>query len=41
VTLDDLKRVAAAYLQPECAHCAVLSDARTLTEQADFTLIAV
>ena len=41
VTLDDLQRVAATYLQPERAHCAVLSDARTLTEQADFTLIAV
>ena len=41
VTLDDLKRVAAAYLQPESAHCAVLSSARTLNEQADFTVIAV
>ncbi len=41
VTLDDLQRVAATYLQPERARCAVLSDARTLTEQADFTLIAV
>ncbi|HAS51521.1 MAG TPA: peptidase M16 [Gammaproteobacteria bacterium] len=40
VTLEDLKRVAAAYLQPERAHCAVLSDARTLTEQADLTVIA-
>jgi Zn-dependent M16 (insulinase) family peptidase len=41
VTLDDLKRVAAAYLQPESAHCAVLSNARTLNEQVDFTVIAV
>ncbi len=41
VTLDDLKRVAAAYLQPERACCAVLSDARTLADQADFTTLAV
>ncbi len=40
VTLEDLQRVAAAYLQPESAHCAVLSDARTLSEQADLTVIA-
>jgi len=41
VTLDDLKRVAAAYLRPESAYCAVLSDAQTLAEQADFAVIAL
>ncbi len=41
VTLDDLKRVAATWLQPERAHCAVLSDARTLKEQAGWTIVAV
>jgi Zn-dependent M16 (insulinase) family peptidase len=41
VTLDDLRRVAAAYLQPERASCAVLSDARTLAEQKNWTIIAV
>ncbi len=41
VTLDDLKRVAASYLQPEQARCAVLSNARTLAEQRDFTVVAV
>lgn len=41
VTLDDLKRVAATWLQPERARCAVLSDARTLKEQAGWTIVAV
>ncbi|MDG4552839.1 MAG: insulinase family protein [Candidatus Competibacter sp.] len=41
VTLDDLKRVAANYLRPEQAHCAVLSNARTLAEQRDFTIVAI
>lgn len=41
VTLDDLKRVAATYLQPEQARCAALSDARTLAEQVDWTVVAV
>ncbi|MFZ4790056.1 MAG: insulinase family protein [Candidatus Competibacteraceae bacterium] len=41
VTLDDLKRVAATHLQPERACCAVLSDARTLTDQADWAIVAV
>jgi len=41
VTLDDLKRVAATYLQPEQAHCAVLSDGRTLTQHQDFFIITV
>ena len=41
VTLDDLKRVATSYLQPEQARCAVLSNARTLAEQRDFTVVAV
>ena len=35
VTLDDLKRVATSYLQPEQARCAVLSNARTLAEQRE------
>ncbi len=39
VTLDDLKRVATTYLQPDRAHCAVLSDARTLAEQQQFTIV--
>lgn len=41
VTLDDLKRVATNYLQPEQARCAVLSNARTLAEQRDFTVVSV
>lgn len=41
VTLDDLERVAATWLQPERARCAVLSDARTLKEQAGWTIVAV
>ncbi|MDZ7622534.1 MAG: insulinase family protein [Candidatus Competibacteraceae bacterium] len=41
VTLADLQRVAAAYLQPEQARCAVLSDARTLAERTDWTIIAI
>ncbi len=41
VTLDDLQRVAATYLQPERARCAVLSDARTLAEQPDMTMMAI
>ncbi len=41
VTLDDLRRVAAHYLQPEQARCAVLSNARTLAEQRDFTVISI
>ncbi len=41
VTLDDLKRVAATWLRPEQARCAVLSDARTLAEQVDWPVIAI
>ena len=41
VTLADLKRVAATHLQPERACCAALSNARTLTGQADWVVIAV
>ncbi|MCC8986287.1 MAG: insulinase family protein, partial [Candidatus Contendobacter sp.] len=41
VTLDDLKRVAATHLQPEQAHCAALSDARTLAEQVDWAIVTV
>lgn len=41
VTLDDLKRVATTYLHPEQARYAVLSDARTLSDQAGFTQISV
>ncbi|MBE2294403.1 MAG: insulinase family protein [Phycisphaerales bacterium] len=41
VTLDDLKRVAVHYLQPEQAHCAVLSNARTLAAQPDLSIITV
>ncbi len=41
VTLADLQRVAATWLQPEQARCAVLSDARTLAEQNNFVIIAI
>ncbi len=41
VTLADLQRVAAAYLQPEQARCAALSDARTLAERTDWTIVTV
>lgn len=41
VTLDDLRRVAATYLQPERARCAVLGNARTLAEQVDWAVITV
>ena len=41
VTLDDLRRVATTWLRPEQAHCAVLSDARTLAEQENWALTAV
>ncbi len=41
VTLADLQRVAATWLQPEQAYCAVLSDARTLTKQNDLAIIAI
>jgi hypothetical protein len=41
VTLADLQRVAVTYLQPEQARYAVLSDARTLAEQPDWTIVAV
>ncbi|MCC9000777.1 MAG: peptidase M16, partial [Candidatus Contendobacter sp.] len=41
VTLADLKRVAVAYLQSDQAHCAVLSDARTLAEQENLTILTV
>ncbi|MDS4022998.1 MAG: insulinase family protein [Candidatus Competibacter sp.] len=41
VTLDDLRRVAAVWLRPEQARCAVLSDARTLAEQENWAITAV
>jgi Zn-dependent M16 (insulinase) family peptidase len=41
VTLDDLRRVAATWLQPTQARCAVLSDARTLAEQKNWVTIMV
>ncbi|MDG4604841.1 MAG: insulinase family protein [Candidatus Contendobacter sp.] len=41
VTLDDLKRVAATYLQSDQAHYAVLSDARTLAEQENMTILTI
>jgi Zn-dependent M16 (insulinase) family peptidase len=41
VTLDDLRQVAATYLQPERARCAVLSDARTLAEQDNLAIITI
>jgi Zn-dependent M16 (insulinase) family peptidase len=41
VTLDDLKRAATTWLQPEQARCAVLSDARTLAEQTDLVIITI
>ena len=41
VTLDDLKRVAAAWLKPEQARYAVLSDGRTLAEQSDWAIVTV
>ena len=41
VTLADLQRVAATWLQPEQARCAVLSDARTLAEQDNLTIITI
>lgn len=41
VTLDDLRRVATTWLRPEQAHCAVLSDARTLAEQENWAIMAV
>ncbi|MBK8752901.1 MAG: insulinase family protein [Candidatus Competibacteraceae bacterium] len=41
VTLADLKRVAATYLQSDQAYCAVLSDARTLAEQENLTILTV
>ena len=41
VTLADLQRMAATYLQPEQARCAVLSDARTLAQQQDWTIIMI
>ncbi len=41
VTLDDLRRVATTYLHPEQARCAALGNARTLSELADWTIVAV
>jgi hypothetical protein len=41
VTLADLQRVAANWLQPEQARYAVLSDARTLAEQNNFAIITI
>jgi Zn-dependent M16 (insulinase) family peptidase len=41
VTLDDLQQAAATWLRPEQARCAVLSDARTLTEQANLAIITI
>ena len=41
VTLDDLKRVATTWLQPEQARCAVLSDARTLAGQTDLAIMVI
>ena len=41
VTLADLQRVAATYLQPERACCAVLSNAATLAAHPEFTSVAV
>ena len=41
VTLADLQRVATTWLQPEQARCAVLSDARTLAEQDNLTIITI
>ncbi|MDS4030682.1 MAG: insulinase family protein, partial [Candidatus Contendobacter sp.] len=41
VTLADLQRVAATWLQPEQSRCAVLSDARTLAEQTDLVIMTI
>lgn len=41
VTIADLQRVAQTYLQRERANCAVISDARTLGTQPDWTVITV
>ncbi len=41
VTLDDLQRVAATYLRPEQARCAVLSDGRTLMKHQDLAIVAI
>ncbi|MDG4597902.1 MAG: insulinase family protein [Candidatus Contendobacter sp.] len=41
VTLADLQRVAATWLQPEQSRCAVLSDARTLAEQTDLVILTI
>jgi len=41
VTVADLQRVASQYLQPERANYAVISDARTLADQPDWTVVAV
>ncbi|MFZ1641477.1 MAG: insulinase family protein [Candidatus Contendobacter sp.] len=41
VTLEDLKRAATTWLQPEQARCAVLSDARTLAEQSDLSIVTI
>jgi len=41
VTLDDLKRVAATYLQPEWASLAVVSDPETLSRQDGLDVIAL
>jgi len=41
VTLADLQRVAATYLHPERACCAVLSNARTLGERDGWTVTSI
>ncbi|MCP5124497.1 MAG: insulinase family protein [Gammaproteobacteria bacterium] len=41
VTLDDLQQVATAYLRPEQARCAVLSDGRTLMQHQDLAITTV
>jgi len=39
VSLTDLQRVSAAYLRPEHAHIAVLSDAKTLDNVPNLDLV--
>ena len=41
VTLADLQRVAATWLRPEQARCAVLSDAHTLAQHGDLDIITL
>ncbi len=41
VRMGDLQRVATAYLQPDRAHCAVLSDARTLARQHNLNVVTI